>query len=1101
MKRFSTLIWGLLIVLSQAAYAQTQQDTIDRIRKNQDTLRFDPSARPVFRTDTIKAMTGSTGIKANSMGMLSAGLRSLDVGKTTINLDVSQGGAATASIPITVPVGVNGFTPTVALAYNSQSGNGIAGYGWNLVGASSITRIPATKFHDGRIGDIKIDNNDFFALDGQRLLLKTGVYGQPDAEYQTENYSTVRVFSRGSVTVLGNTAPDYFEVWYPDGSTAFYGSSSSSKTVVEYGVTYRRSNLGARIHYTYSSSNNMLKLLQISYGALENNPSINFIDFTYQTSERPEQSYVWGQNLSRNFILTKISVSVSGTAIRHYELSNGYEKFIGYQRLGGVTETNGDASTVLGDIFMSYASTSGDLIFPSISNLSVTGITSNNADAVFADFTGNGTLDFLVRPKTKDKFWTFFDPEANTPNMQLAEQVNAPHKEVFPVRMLTQNSKMQTEDGFAIVVDQSGSYKFDMLSRGFISTIQSQYDRIWEDAPRAGGYYSECDSRFHKGPLLDQEFFSGDFNGDGLTDVIAINRPIFNIIYHERLEPLNPWDPGYNPQDPIGNGDCFREYTDYNYSRVYFVNLDRRITSNFVSSIGWLTKPFTDGDKLYTADFNGDGKTDFLHVSSGMIQVYSMNSDNTSMETLWEFSDPQINLSQAYYTGDFNGDGKTDVMISTSAAYTFVLLMSKGNGFKKHTQQLPSPFGRGQVNEFYQNGQLHQTMSTLLVVDVNGDGKSDIVQIGTAAIYGVSTGTIRVLKLDNMGYTESGGINFLYNWSLDQERPANVIPNPIPVVLSLDKVNHRLEVGWLSGGTLSTFQFTADMQKARQLTRIWNNYEIHEITYSKLMSSAPPSPDGTLYLPGTSQTYPNVDFVNAPGLQVVSKISNAYNNTNHLQQVFSYGEAVSNTEGLGFMGFGRISRSNWHVNYADPIRMFDITYTNPLLRGIVTKTFRARAPYITAGILSAPVTSDGATIGDYVSRTDIGYHTDLYPNKMFVAVPNLSSSKDLLNNTTGSVTIEHDIYFNATKTATNINNEATKVEQATYDNNANGYYIGRALSHKSTTTLGADSHINEVEISYNGFLPSQVKKRANGSTWNTENLSYDAFGNITLQSL
>ncbi|WP_277014692.1 FG-GAP-like repeat-containing protein [Flavobacterium lindanitolerans] len=1032
--------------------------------------------------------------------MASAGQRTADVGKTTLNLDISQGGAAVATLPIILPPGVNGFTPEISLQYNSQSGNGIAGYGWNLGGTSSITRIPATKFHSGKIGDIRINESDFFALDGQRLLLKSGTYGQPNAEYQTENYSNIRVFSRLSVPTAGGMGPEYFEVWYPDGSRAVYGSSPTSKTAVEYGVSYRESNLGATIQYNYSNSNNILKLVKISYGALGTNVNMNVVDFSYQNSIRPEQSYVWGQNLSKDFILSKISVSVSGTAIRHYELSNTGNPFIGYQRLSAIQETNGDASRVLDMIYLHYGNTYGDLVFPSISNLSLTGITSNNSDAIFADFTGNGTLDFVVRPKTKDKFWTFLDLENNSPNMQFAQEVIAPHKELFPVRMLTQNSKLLSEDGFAMVIDQYGSYKFDVLSRGISSSIYPQYDRTWQ-TPTTYGYYSECDNQFHEGSPLDQEFISGDFNGDGLTDIIAIGKPQFNIIIGQRWveptwnPPTNPWDPQPPITEPIETG-CVTDYGNYYNSQIHLINLDRRITTNFVSPLGSLNKPFTDGEKLFTGDFNGDGKTDILYVSNGAMFVLGLNDNNTFIQTLFSIGDPQISLSQAFYLGDFNGDGKTDVLVSTTAAHTFALFMSKGNGFKKHTQQLPSPFGRGQVNEYYQNNQLHQTMSTMLVTDINGDGKADIVQIGAAATYSVPTGTIRVLKLDNMGYTEANGINFLYDSSLDQERTANIIPNPIPVLLSLDKINHRLEVGWLSGNTLSTFQFTADVQNARQLTSIWNKNESYDITYAKLMSNAPHSPDATLYIPGTSQTYPNVDFVNAPGLSVVSKITNDYNNTNHLQQVFSYGQAVSNMEGLGFLGFGRMARSNWHVDHSDPIRMFDINITDPQLRGASTNAFRARQPYISSGVLSLPAISDGATIGDYVSRSDMGYHTELLPNKVFIAMNNTSSGKDLLSGVTNSTITEYDSYFNVTKTTTNINNEGTRQEETTYENNDNGYYIGRPLTQKTTMTVGADSHVSESEIHYNGFLVSQIKRRENGSPWVSKNMVHDFYGNV-----
>ncbi|WP_297176796.1 SpvB/TcaC N-terminal domain-containing protein [uncultured Porphyromonas sp.] len=53
------------------------------------------------------------------------------------NRSITPSGAITYSIPIETAKGYK-YAPQIALTYNSQSGNGIVGYGWELSGLSNI---------------------------------------------------------------------------------------------------------------------------------------------------------------------------------------------------------------------------------------------------------------------------------------------------------------------------------------------------------------------------------------------------------------------------------------------------------------------------------------------------------------------------------------------------------------------------------------------------------------------------------------------------------------------------------------------------------------------------------------------------------------------------------------------------------------------------------------------------------------------------------------------------------------------------------------------------------------------------------------------------
>src|SRR5690606_26498523 len=145
-----------------------------------------------------------SGSKLSSNKTITANRNSASgIGETPGQLSVSLTGGATYTIPIEVPAGSNGVQPEIALTYNSRGGNGRVGYRWNGSGISVSTWVTSTKFLDNVVDPVGFARLDRFSLDGQRLLLKSRNYGRDGAEYETENFSNVRVTSTGN-------SPSYF---------------------------------------------------------------------------------------------------------------------------------------------------------------------------------------------------------------------------------------------------------------------------------------------------------------------------------------------------------------------------------------------------------------------------------------------------------------------------------------------------------------------------------------------------------------------------------------------------------------------------------------------------------------------------------------------------------------------------------------------------------------------------------------------------------------------------------------------------------------------------------------------------------------------------
>jgi RHS repeat-associated protein len=1138
MKRYLTPLLFILGIQISTAQIDTNKKTVDTTKKAiqlSTEIKVVPDAKPQFKTESItessKAKKSAGSMKPQA-SMLSSG--GIDAGRTAATLDVSASGGATFSVPITLPPGLGNTVPQLALAYNSQGGLGTAGYGWNISGLSAISRIPSTTFHDGQISGVDFNEHDRFALDGQRLILKSGTYGGDGAEYQTENYSNTRIISRGVSPYGASYGPQSFEVYFPDGSKAYYGFTTNSRTQSDYALTYTESPIGARINYTYLLNGNTLNISQISYGTLGTTPGINQINFSYVASSRTEKFYVGGLLFYKSNILNKISVVANGANFRHYVLSYNTMPLLNYERLAVIQELDGAEINGFDPIYFTYGSTGDVITSHTISNLSVQGIASNNAEVVTADFTGNGSMDFLLYPNTKDKFWAFYDLDPGSPYMQLGYQVNSGFfKEIFPATWLTHNNKILAGQGMIVIKDgPNGSYKFEMLSSGTVAPVYYQYDRVWTDVPLTPTYWAECESQMWGGEPAKVDFISGDFNGDGLTDLIGVNQYHAITGRYRGADPVDPWSCG----DVYGNMP----------SSVYFINMDRRLTSNFVTNLGALSEGYSGnygGATLFAADFNGDGKTDIMHMTHNKMSVYTMNNNN-ALELLWQTSDSRIVHNLAVLLGDYNADGKTDVMFATGYSSLFATFMSTGKSFEKYEQYQPFSHTAGTWDGT--PGVERLDLYNLVPNDVDGDGKTDIISTHTITTNISNYGTANITVYHNIA---APGAFTSFVAGTPGSQYTNLKHYPIPVFLNPDRPNHKLEFGFMSDNSVSLFKFSKDFRTESQVNGISQDGIYHQVEYSELMPDQNIGNSVPVYQTSYDQTYPYVDLQGTPTMSVVNKLTR-YFGSEQVSQVFGYGKAVSHAEGLGFLGFSESIRSNWHIDESDENRMFNIRINSPGLRGAPLKTFTTKSPYISniirdtpailpdttlSGIVSTAQTivasssitllpgfeasgsngdfiakindpaqgvNDNGTLSDYITRTDYTYNTQLFPNKAFTNISTSVATKDLLNQTNTLQVMEYDIYYNATKTISNFGGSGSKTVEVTYGNNSgSGYYIGRPLTTKTTMNNGSDSFTTSEEYTYTGYLATQIKKKGNNTPFTTENIVYDAYGNVTQRTI
>ncbi len=182
-------------------------------------------------------------------------------------------------------------------------------------------------------------------------------------------------------------------------------------------------------------------------------------------------------------------------------------------------------------------------------------------------------------------------------------------------------------------------------------------------------------------PIYSPYIVSGDFNGDGKTDLALLSGSMLGAVSVTTL---------------LGNG-------------------DGTFNASAPSTVTYPTQNGGDGvqGSMVAADFNGDGKMDIAVVGdyvAGGVAILLGNGDGTFTETASNL-DPTGVFGQIA-SGDFNGDGIPDLV----AAQYFgpggaTIFLGKGDGtFSAAPASL-------QIDTF---------PSAIVVADVNGDGKVDL---------------------------------------------------------------------------------------------------------------------------------------------------------------------------------------------------------------------------------------------------------------------------------------------------------------------------------------------------------------------------------------
>ena len=612
------------------------------------------------------------------------------VGALPAVVDVSALGGAVYSIPIQVPQGINGMQPDLSVVYNSQSGNGLLGWGWNIGGLSAITRVGSTMYHDNIVDGVDFDEFDRFALDGQRLVVMgDDPYGSNEADYRTEidGMSKIMSYTAGGIV----NGPSRFKVWTLDGKILEYGSTANSRLQFAHGnnmevgvwllrtVTDRNGNC---ITYEYNNDGESVTLNTVYYTSTPDSLGCYSVTFDYDTRDDVELSFIGDHAVKQKHLLNSIHVRRWGQEMWRYDFA--YENGVGhselpdyYNRLSSVTFTCGGVrynptQIVWGNrpaiTYSNESPAQGDHnYYDYTTQINLNGVAQSGNELVdcfkySGDFNGDGLADFIS---------VYYTPDNK----------DAVGEEDLIFRGGESNIKVYLNKGNTKSGAENGIIRFDSVFS--VTMTLNEMDSSY--------HLFNCNQVVHDIMNL-KWIYVCDFNGDGLDDFILHRKRYNKVMIHAFKAVLDEHNGltfvktsfsgcttiPYIYQNPDNNeehlliGDFMgrgqqdmilvppRKWNNNPRDFRYFTFIDNNDGGCFTEEIA---QSGMKGTVFSTGDFNGDGKTEIWYAfddeeNSGRIVSIYKNSYSNNRYAWESVKEGFLNCDNTVFTGDFNGDGK-----------------------------------------------------------------------------------------------------------------------------------------------------------------------------------------------------------------------------------------------------------------------------------------------------------------------------------------------------------------------------------------------------------------------------------------------------------
>lgn len=895
---------------------------------------------------------------------------------------VGLSGAATYNVPIVVPPGTAGMSPSIGLSYSSQTGNnsiagnGIVGMGWSIDGLPSISRCGRSVAQDGVYGGVSYDANDRFCMDGQRLMVITGTYGADGSEYRTEIETFSKIIAHGTAGV----GPAWFEVHTKTGQVMEFGNTTDSRILAQgktvarsWGVNKVSDTKGNYFTVTYvnDNANGQAYPSRIDYtgNAAASLAAYNSVQFIYSAT-RPDitPAFHQGSVVQTKVLLTNIKTYAGATWVGDYRLAYQQGTATGRSQLASVTLCDGAGTCLPATTFNwqnGASATTSVISNPGSQNGQLTGYF-----PYIADFNGDGLVDIM------------WDAEGNGTGATTGTRVlwTGTGAGNFSVdsNFASQNG---TLSGYApIVADFNRDGRMDVwwYSTSGLATTKWLSNSTGSYAVTAGPNRPYGNTLYGNPSFVG---FTADMNGDGRSDILwvvnnSVNRPPPSppLLSFE----LDSWlvnsdgtvstvvstgGNGVNPT-PQQFAAGFRgiDYNGDGIADLLIGGLGKLLAGTGTGALTLTSSTAgVSGYVARVADFNGDGKTDVIWDltdsygrSTGTRIVWLSKGDATFTVVTNPGGTNGTLSGYVPYFGDFNGDGKADVLWVASdtnglATGTNVAWIGKGDG----TFTVISNFAG-------QNGALSYTSGSPsvgyvpLIADFNGDGKSDVLW-----------------DKRNSGDNRSQGTRVL----------------------------------WLSDG------LSPDV-----MTSVTNGLAVTTSFFYKFGT------DPSVYTKDNTATDPVVDMQGA--MLLVAQLNTADGIGGTKSVVYTYAGAKVDQTGRGFLGFRQVVTTDLQTSIKQ------------------TTTLRQDYPY--TGFTLTDVRSLGSlalssTVNFYGSTNLGGSRYQVFLNQRQVA----SNDLDGTALPTATSSFQYDAYGNTTQIAVSHSDGYIKTTTNTYTNDVTNWILGR----------------------------------------------------------